>query len=449
MDNYLFDEFEKVSPQAWKNKIQVDLKGADYNETLLWDNNEGIRVKPFYTKEDRASFDIKLPSSNFNICQKIQVDNEVSANQKAKDALQRGADAIEFICVKSIDPVILLKEIDVKHTHFYFRLNTPNEELVNHIRESVKQATIFFNIDPIGTLVKTGNWHRNYKADTALLNKLSTIQNSLLVDASTYQNAGANCSQQLAYALAHTHEYIAQLGPNCVPNLHFRFAVGSNYFFEIAKLRAFRVLLAELMSFLALPNTKAAHIFAEPSTRNKTLYDYNVNMLRSTSESMSAVLGGANTVANIPYDDLFHEANEFGDRISRNQLLILKEECEMETPHTIANGVYYIEALTQQLVQKALEIFKQIEKGGGLLKQLKEGTIQRKINESAQREQADFDRGELVLLGTNKIQNDNDRMKGELQKSPFLKERKEKTLLQPILPKRLAEKLEQKRLENE
>ena len=146
---------------------------------------------------------------------------------------------------------------------------------------------------------------------------------------------------------------------------------------------------------------------------------------------------------------MFHEANEFGDRISRNQLLILKEECEMETPHTIANGVYYIEALTQQLVQKALEIFKQIQKGGGLLKQLKEGTIQRKINESAQREQADFDRGELVLLGTNKIQNDNDRMKGELQKSPFLKERKEKTLLQPILPKRLAEKLEQKRLENE
>ena len=164
---------------------------------------------------------------------------------------------------------------------------------------------------------------------------------------------------------------------------------------------------------------------------------------------MSAVLGGADTVSNISYDDIFHTSNEFGARISRNQLLILQQESELSEAQNFADGAYYIESITQQLAQNALEIFKSIEKGGGFLKQLKEGIIQRKIKEAAEKEQKKFDSGEIVLLGTNKLQNDKDTIKNDLEIFPFVNIRTEKTLIQPIIQKRLAEKLEQERLENE
>jgi methylmalonyl-CoA mutase len=191
------------------------------------------------------------------------------------------------------------------------------------------------------------------------------------------------------------------------------------------------------------------HILAQPTKRDKTLYDYNVNLLRTTTQSMSAILGGANTVYNSPYDAIYHKNNEFGDRIARNQLLVLKNESYLNKVSNAAEGSYYIETLTTQFAQKALEIFKEIEAGGGFLKQLKEGVIQRKITESAQKEQEDFDSGKLVLVGTNKFQNMKDKMKNDLELFPFLKKNPRKTLIPPILEKRLAEELEQERLEKE
>ena len=156
-------------------------------------------------------------------------------------------------------------------------------------------------------------------------------------------------------------------------------------------------------------------------------------MLRTTSESMSTILGGSNTVSNLPYDFAYHKSNEFGERISRNQLLILQKESYLSDAQSFANGSYYINALTKQLANKALEIFKQIEKGGGFLKQLKEGIIQRKIQESAHKEQEKFNSGELVLLGSNKLPNHRDIMKDSLEIYSFLKYNPSKTLIQPII----------------
>jgi len=195
--------------------------------------------------------------------------------------------------------------------------------------------------------------------------------------------------------------------------------------------------------------TETCHIVARPSKRNKTLYDYNINMLRTTTECMSAILGGANTICNLPYDSLYHKSNEFGERISRNQLLILKAESYFDSVSNPADGTYYIESLTSELGEKALEIFKDIESNGGFLSQLKEGIIQRKIKESAAKEQQRFDSGSLVLLGTNKHPNKKDRMKDDLELYPFVKTNVRKTLITPIIEKRLSEKLEQTRLENE
>lgn len=448
MSNYLFDEFQGVTPAEWKQKIQVDLKGADYNDTLLWKTEEGITVKPFYTKEDRTNIKINTPNKGFAICQSINIENEEEANAFAIDSIQRGANAIQFNARKEFDYNTLLKGIDTQKTLLYFTFNFLSSQFVKKLADFTNSDKCYFNIDIIGNLASSGNWYSNLKSDHTQLEEIAkATQNAICVNASIYQNAGATIVQQLAYALAHANEYLNHFGSSIANNIHFNFSVGSNYFFEIAKLRAFRVLWNALLKEY---NTEVtAHIFTQPSTRNKTIYDYNVNMLRTTSECMSAIIGGTNTVANNSYDKIFHQPNEFGERISRNQLLILQQESELAEAQNIADGAYYIETITQQLAQKALEVFKLIEKGGGFLKQLKEGVIQRKIKESADKEQQLFDSGELVLLGTNKIQNENDKMKNDLEVSPFLKIRNEKTLIQPIIQKRLAEKLEQERLENE
>ena len=193
----------------------------------------------------------------------------------------------------------------------------------------------------------------------------------------------------------------------------------------------------------------STNIFTEPTQRNKTIYDYNVNMLRTTTECMSAILGGANSISNISYDNLYQKSNEFGERIARNQLLILQQESYLAEAQNIADGTYYIEKITSQLAENALDIFKTIEKGGGFLKQLKEGTIQRKISENAQKEAADFKTKKMVLLGTNLQVNSADKMKQNLELYPFVKQRNSKTLIAPIVRKRLAETIEKERLENE
>ncbi|MEM9679936.1 MAG: methylmalonyl-CoA mutase family protein, partial [Bacteroidota bacterium] len=275
----------------------------------------------------------------------------------------------------------------------------------------------------------------------------------LHISLQTYQNAGASIVQQLAYGLAHTNEYLNHLDEHLDAdkkkslNVVFHVSVGSNYFFEIAKLRALRVLWQTLATEYGF-NTKCT-ITAIPSKRNKTIYDYNVNLLGTTTECMSAILGGAHVVYNLPYDALYHKSNEFGDRISRNQLLVLKHESYFDKVDNPVDGAYYVESLTNQLASKALDTFKQIEASGGFLNQLKEGTIQKKIKESATKEQADFDSGKLVLLGTNKHPNPNDYMKNDLEISPFLKKEVRKTLIEPIVPKRLSEQVEQQRLNDE
>jgi methylmalonyl-CoA mutase len=172
-------------------------------------------------------------------------------------------------------------------------------------------------------------------------------------------------------------------------------------------------------------------------------------MLRTTTECMSAILGGADAVSNLAYDAIYHKDNEFGDRISRNQLLVLKHESYFDKVNNPADGTYYIEVLTEQLAEKALLLFKDIEANGGFITQLIEGNIQRKIKESAEKEQELFDNGKEILLGTNKYPNKDDRMHHELELFPFVKTNPRKTLIVPIIEKRLAEKLEQERLETE
>ncbi|MBO3116639.1 methylmalonyl-CoA mutase subunit beta [Winogradskyella sp. DF17] len=458
MSKSLFNEFESVTSKAWKQKIQVDLKGADYNDTLIWNTNDGIDVKPFYHSDEFEGFpDISNTLiTNWKACETIPVKDTETANEKALDALNRGAESLHFV-LKASGTVVneLLENIDISTTPVSISYNSFSQDDLNNILGIDKTAfsNLTIHFDCIGQLGKTGNWFSNLKEDHLHLERLVKLAGQLSINLEHYQNAGATNVQQLAYALAHANEYLNHLDGILSSQekenlaISFNVAVGSNYFFEIAKLRALRQLWSSLASEYGI-NTNC-RINTIPSKRNKTIYDYNVNLLRTTTECMSAILGGSDIVSNLAYDALYHEDNEFGSRISRNQLLILKHESYFDKVNNPADGSYYIESLTQQLAEKALELFKDIESNGGFLAQLKEGTIQRKIKESAAVEQADFESGKLVLLGSNKHPNLDDKMKNDLEISPFLKRVKRKTLIEPIIEKRLSEKLEMSRLNKE
>lgn len=191
------------------------------------------------------------------------------------------------------------------------------------------------------------------------------------------------------------------------------------------------------------------NIITEPTKRNKSLYDYNVNMLRTTTECMSAILGGANWINNLAFDEIFHKTNEFGERISRNQLLILKNESYFDKVSNPADGSYYIENLTQQFSENALDLFKDIEKNEGFIQQLFKGQIQKMIKTSSEAEISKLDNQEFVMVGTNKYQNKEDKMSHELELYPFLKKKSRKTLFEPIMETRIASKIEQERLAKE
>ncbi|WP_194766012.1 methylmalonyl-CoA mutase subunit beta [Tamlana sp. I1] len=452
MTSPLFSEFNPVSSKQWKQKIQYDLNGEDYNSTLIWNSNEDIAVKPFYHADD---FNTWPEASNtkataWEICQIIFVAQVEKSNLHAIDVLKRGAESIKFIIPsESISIENLVENLDLENTPLHFELQFQSEAYVEQLLKHIPKAKI--HIDSIGHLAKTGNWYANLNEDFLVFENTATKTSTITINAALYQNAGANMVQQLAYALAHANEYLNFLDNKkhqlTDVKVTFHVSVGSNYFFEIAKLKALRLLWETLAGEYGIKST--CYISATPTKRNLTLYDANTNMVRSTTACMSAILGGANSICNMPYDSIFKKTNEFSERIARNQLLILKHESYFNKVNNPSDGAYYIESLTQQLSEKALELFKNIENNGGFLKQLKAGIIQKKIKESAQKEQQEFDEGKEILVGTNLHQNTEETINNPLELYPFVKIKPRKTLIEPIIEKRLSENYEQKRLKNE
>jgi methylmalonyl-CoA mutase len=454
-----FYNFPSVSAKAWKQQIQVGLKGADYNENLVWEGPDHIKVKPFYNSEDlkeNAPHTIPTPAS-WKIGQMCYVQNEKAANKKATNALLRGAESLYFTLPSpEVNLEELLSKIDLSVVPIHLELRFVSAEFTEKLAKfkTPKKATFYIYMDVLGSLARTGNWQHSMENDMAsmvqMAKDLPNFQ-TVTIDGTLYQNAGGNRVQQLAYMMAQANEYLhlfsSHQNPAPFPEPIFKVAVDSDYFFEIAKLRALRLLWRTLASSYSAP--EGCHILAQPSKRNKTLYEYNANLLRTTTECMAAINGGADTICNLPYDSIYHKDNEFGDRIARNQLLILRKESYFGEVSNPADGAYYIESLTNQLAEKALSLFKNLETSGGFLKALKQHTLQKKIKEQAEKGQQQFDKGEKILVGSNVYVNPKDTMKEDIEIYPFLKTRPGKTLIEPILEKRLAETMEQKRLDNE
>ncbi len=462
MSKSLFSDFESVSSKQWKQKIQVDLKGADYNETLLWQSLEGIHVKPFYHSDDFETPPRSIPGhpAQWKIAQTVFIDKTHVARSLALDAISRGAECIEFIADEEFEIQALFEGFNFEECEIRFRLNFLKQEFYADLIRFLKsnKASAKYSIDLLGNLAQSGNWfHSNEKDHQILTELLSGFPDASIlgVNSGIFQNAGANMVQQIAYSVAQATEYLHFIEERNVkntnntinPSITFNVSIGSNYFFEIAKIRALRLVYASIASEFGFE--PKCDVFAKPSFRNKTIYDYNMNMLRTTTECMSGILGGANTIGNLAYDAVYHKSNEFGERISRNQLLILKSESYFDTVENTADGSYYVEKLTDELAEKSLALFKEIEHGGGFLKMLRTGTLQKKIKENADKELRHYDSGDNKLVGTTHFINDQDQMKDELELYPFLKTNVRKTEVEPIIPKRISEKVEQERLDNE
>lgn len=437
----LFDQFPPVSRKEWMDKITSDLKGADFNKKLVWKTNEGFDVMPFYRWEDIKNLDhlktlpgdfpfvrgSKIHNNNWFIRQNIEVDNYRNSNKKALDVLMKGVDSLGFIIT---DPEsvslenfkILLHGIHPESIEINFLSNGKAKEIVKYLIEiakasgaDLKKIRGAVEADPLGRLMLNGNLCISFEAGLDYLASLTLGSaelpsfRTIHINASNFTNAGANIVQELAFGISMGNEYLTSLtergvkADEAVSKIRFSFGIGSNYFLEIAKLRAARLLWSLITRAYKpeKPELSRMEIHCETSRWNKTVYDPFVNLLRTQTEAMSAVLGGTDSLTVEPFDTVFRQSDEFAERIARNQQLLLKEESFFDKVADPAGGSYYIESLTSLISESSWKLFLEVEDSGGFSSALKEGLIQKKVKESALLRRENVSKRKEILLGTN------------------------------------------------
>lgn len=406
----LFSDFPSSNAAEWEKRILQDLKIQSIEE--LYKKNGPLLTHPFYTKESNSKGLSHVKNeSKWETCDYLHVTNEKEANKDALEALKGGASGLVFNISKECDLDVLLKNISVEH--IYTQFNISNDSL--HVLKDLKKyalkknkdnprTTCFINLDPLYLLAKFGEWHASEREDLAQIDAMEHIA----VNGIQYKEAGANAVTELALILAHLNEYFNCIGEAKIKNkkiIHVSFAKGSDFFTEIAKLRAFRRLNALLQKQYGIEIP--LHLHAQTALLNKSTLDAHTNLLRTTTEAMSAVIGGCDSLCVFPYDQGFVGKKEFSSRIARNQSHILREESYLDKVADIASGSYYIEHLTEDLADQAWKLFKKIETQDGFLTCLKTGVIQKMIEADAQILMNEVKEGKKTLVGVNKFQNKN------------------------------------------
>ena len=446
----LFTEFQAPTTQEWLDKIEVDLKGADFQKKLVWRTNEGFNVQPFYRREDLANLKTpdalpgefpfvrgnKKDSNEWYVRQNIKVDDPVEANKKALDILNKGIDSIGFrFGGDMVSPSFietLLKDIRLDIVEVSYRTCPRHavelaEILVKYFeKQGYDKEKIVGGVgfDPIDKMLQKG---KDTTPMLALLPKLvETLKDypnlrCVMVHSDTLNNAGAYIVQELGYALAWGNEYLQELVDagvdvdTAAKSIKFYMGISENYFMEIAKFRAARLLWAQIVKQYE-PKCDCACkmiINASTSTYNQTLFDSYVNLLRSQTEAMSAALGGVHSMVVTPFDAPYEKATDFSERIARNQQLLIKEESHFDRIVDPSAGSYYIEHLTDALAQEAWKIFLKIEDEGGFLEAVKKGIVQDDINATNVKRHGDAAKRKEFLLGTNQFPNFTEKSEGK------------------------------------
>lgn len=446
----LFDMFPPISTEEWKAKINVDLKGADFDKKLVWRTNEGFNVMPFYRKEDLEGLPTlgTLPgefpyvrgtrdNNDWLIRQHIQgaTAEEVLAN--ALHAIDRGVESVGICLCGDVTPdqlpVILkgldLKKIEVNVACCPTKAVEVAELMVTAIIDQEAAADFRGSIDfnPFKRLLKRGMEFPADIKETALklYNVVKDVKNLRCFAVNSYMlnNAGAYITQELGYALAWGAEWLTMLTEagltpcEIAERIKFNMGISSNYFMELAKFRAGRMLWAEIVkAYGAGEDCCKMWVHAVTSQFNQTIYDAHVNLLRSMTETMSAALAGVDSIETLPFDLQYKQPDEFSERIARNQQLLLREESHLDKVVDPAGGSYYIEVLTTSIAREAWKVFNEVEDNGGFLAMLRKGEIQAKVNESGVKRHVDVARRKEILLGTNQYPNFNEMALDKIQK---------------------------------
>jgi len=439
----LFTEFTSVTSAQWKEQITKDLKGVDFNQ-LVWKTHNGFDVNPFYTSENLTHKNEALfSSSEWDICEHIIVTDEKEANRRALLALEGGASGLSFFIHKKINTDALIKDISLEHIYSQFTITNDALHVLDDLKNIYGKVSnhdgkikCFVNIDPLHLLAFYGEWHEDEAKDLSVLNKLKHIP----VNVGLYEDAGASTVNELAIGLAHTNEYFNYLSEQNNlkdKSLHFSLSVAPDFFTEISKFRALRKLVALLQE--QYKTNFPVHIHAQTTMADKSCLDIYNNMLRTTTEAMSAVIGGADSLTVLPYNEGFEKINDFSSRVARNQQHILKNESYLDKVADIAAGSYYIESVTDSIAEKAWEQFKVIESKGGFIACLKNNFIQDLISMGANSLQQEFNEGKLVLVGVNKYENKEEKNKFKSENTKYVPTKKVVNTIRPI---RLAQILE-------
>ena len=440
----LFTEFPPVPTEKWEEVITADLKGADYERKLVWKTGEGFNVRPYYRAENLEG--IKFLGSQagefpyvrgthahnrWRVHQTVSVVCPKEANAEALKILNAGVDSLGF-CIASADFSaadldMLLKDICIPAVEITFC-----GEKTAHVAELVlakvekegiakEDVRIAFCIDPLvkGLSSKgdfcSPNGEKCIARIVELIHKTKEYKHVRIVTVAgqTFGNSGSTIVEELAFTLSAGHDYLVRLTDAgldvdaAARKLRFSFSVSSNYFMEIAKFRAARMLWANIVKGYNPEKNCACkmQIHAETSKWNQTVYDPYVNMLRGTTEAMSAAIGGVYSLEVTPFDASFENPTEFSKRIARNVELLLKNESHFDQVVDPAGGSYYVENLTQSIAAEAWKLFLEIEQKGGYTEAYKAGLIVERIKASAAAKDKNIATRRQTLLGANQYPN--------------------------------------------
>lgn len=438
----LFDMFPECSYEEWRAKVEADLKGADFNKKLVWRTNEGFNVEPVYRAENIADFKTvdTLPGeypyvrgtrtdNDWLIRQEVLAETPAEANAVAKEIITKGVTSLGFnVTLESeADVKTLLDGIDIKKYELNFKC-CPRKAislakvLVDYLRNNGLLNDFHGSIDfnPMRRALKHGTQFPGDIKAMALelldVVKIVPELRVLAVDSYMFCDAGAYIFQELGYALAWGAEWLTMLtdagvkADEVARRIKFNMGVSSNYFMEIAKFRAARMVWAQIVEQYK-PESKLSSkmlCHAVTSRFNQTIYDAHVNLLRSQTETMSAALAGVDSITTTPFDVPYKTPDAFSERIARNQQFLLKEESHLDKVVDPAGGSYYVETLTVSLAKEAWKLFLEVEEKGGFLACINDNSIQKAINATAEKRHVDVARRKEILLGTNQYPNINE-----------------------------------------
>lgn len=431
----MFSEFKAASKKDWHEKLISDLKGGTYQD-LQWHTYEGFPLDPYYTRNDLDSLRYLQQLHNAQAGtaeagpgsprqwvnnQYIRVKNEKEANAIALDALNQGAEGIFFDVSRLTDLKldVLLKNIHLNYCSISFMAGNEAEHLLQVYLEYAKAQGIkaeelhgFFHFDPVGEITDNGLVDSDhFESFTAITNQTASMPHfyGISVNTSYFHDAGASAVQEIAFSLNIAVAYLHKLteqgisAAEAAQNICLSVSIGTSYFMEIAKLRAFRWLFSKIMQGYGLNDYEPGQLYihAKADTWSASVVDPHVNMLRFTTQAMSAILGGCNALTIPSYDNAFAQPSHFSRRISRNISTILKEEAYFDKVTDAAAGSYYIETITDQLIGNAWKLFLQVEEKGGFSRAFEKGFIQQEVRRVRENKLQDISRRKQKLVGVN------------------------------------------------